>query len=137
MIAFGGAGPLHAVAIAREIFIPKVIIPKLPGTFSALGMLMASWRQDFVRTLIGRLGSLKRTDVETVFEDLTKLGKDQIARDDIPAKIADFAFFANLRYVGQEHTIPIPVAGADVLTSELEPLRALFHAEHAKRYSQS
>ena len=51
MIAFGGAGPLHAVAIAREIFIPKVIIPKVPGTFSALGMLMASWRQDFVRTL--------------------------------------------------------------------------------------
>ena len=50
MIAFGGAGPLHAVAIAREIFIPKVVIPKLPGTFSALGMLMASWRQDFVRT---------------------------------------------------------------------------------------
>src|SRR5262249_32780466 len=55
----------------------------------------------------------------------------------IPAKSADFAFFANLRYVGQEHTIPIPVSGADVLTSELEPLRALFHAEHAKRYSQS
>ena len=49
MIAFGGAGPLHAVAIAREIFIPKVIVPKVPGTFSALGMLMASWRQDFVR----------------------------------------------------------------------------------------
>ena len=49
LIAFGGAGPLHAVAIAREIFIPKVIVPKVPGTFSALGMLMASWRQDFVR----------------------------------------------------------------------------------------
>src|SRR4029078_13305986 len=51
MIAFGGAGPLHAVAIAREIFIPKVVVPKVPGTFSALGMLMASWRQGFVRTL--------------------------------------------------------------------------------------
>ena len=58
MIAFGGAGPLHAVAIAREIFIPKVIVPKVPGTFSALGMLMASWRQDFVRTLYGLLGAL-------------------------------------------------------------------------------
>ena len=58
MIAFGGAGPLHAIAIAREIFIPTVVIPKLPGTFSALGMLMASWRQDFVQTLIGRIGAL-------------------------------------------------------------------------------
>src|SRR4029077_18518036 len=55
MIAFGGAGPLHAAAIAREIAIPRVIIPRLPGNFSALGMLMADWRQDFVRTLIGEL----------------------------------------------------------------------------------
>src|SRR5262249_21084275 len=46
MIAFGGAGPLHAVAIAREIAIPQVVIPRLPGNFSALGMLMAEWRQD-------------------------------------------------------------------------------------------
>ena len=60
MIAFGGAGPLHALAIAREIFIPRVVIPKLPGNFSALGMLMASWRQDFVRTLVGRIGTLER-----------------------------------------------------------------------------
>jgi N-methylhydantoinase A len=137
MIAFGGGGPLHASAIAREIFVPTAVVPKLPGTFSALGMLMASWRQDFVRTLIGRLGSLKRTQVETVFDELTKVGKEQIARDDIPLKSADFAFFANLRYVGQEHTIPIPVPGPSALTGDLEPLRALFHAEHMKRYSQS
>jgi N-methylhydantoinase A len=137
MIAFGGGGPLHASAIAREIFVPTVVVPKLPGTFSALGMLMASWRQDFVRTLIGRLGSLKRAQVETVFDDLTKVGKEQIARDDIPAKSADFAFFANLRYVGQEHTIPIPVTGPSALTGDLEPLRALFHAEHMKRYTQA
>ena len=58
LIAFGGAGPLHAVAIAREIAIPRVIIPKLPGNFSALGMLMAEWRHDFVRTLVGPLGEI-------------------------------------------------------------------------------
>src|SRR5438105_4892995 len=82
MIAFGGGGPLHASSIAREIFIPTVVVPKLPGTFSALGMLMASWRQDFVQTLIGRLGSLKKTQVESVFDELTKAGSEQIARDD-------------------------------------------------------
>jgi len=49
---------LHTVAVAWEIYIPTVIIPKMPGTFSALGMLMASWRQDFARTLIGLLGKL-------------------------------------------------------------------------------
>jgi N-methylhydantoinase A len=137
LIAFGGGGPLHAGAIAREIFVPTVVVPKLPGTFSALGMLMASWRQDFVRTLIGRLGSLGATEVEAVFSELAALGKDRIARDGIDKSAAGFAFYANLRYVGQEHTIPIPVSGPSWLTGDLGPLRKLFHAEHAKRYSQS
>ena len=86
MIAFGGAGPLHAVAIAREIFIPKVIVPKVPGTFSALGMLMASWRQDFVRTLYGLLGSLDARQVEAVFAELAEAGNAQLARDGIDAR---------------------------------------------------
>jgi N-methylhydantoinase A len=137
LIAFGGGGPLHAGAIAREIFVPKVIVPKLPGTFSALGMLMASWRQDFVRTLIGRLGLLNSGDVEAVFADLGRLGEDQIVRERILRDAANFAFYANLRYVGQEHTIPIPVIGPDLLTGDLSCIRRLFHAEHAKRYSQS
>ena len=72
LIAFGGAGPLHAVAIAREISIPRVVIPKFPGAFSALGMLMAQWRQDFVRTLIGELGK--------VDPGLAKTGLRRIAR---------------------------------------------------------
>ena len=137
IIAFGGAGPLHAGAIAREIFVPTVVIPKLPGTFSALGMLMAAWRQDFVRTLIGRLGLLDSGAVETVFAELAEAGKDQIARDRITADAARFEFYAHLRYVGQEHTIPIPVSGPHLLSGNLDPLRRRFHAEHAKRYSQS
>jgi len=131
------AGALHACAIAREIFVPKVVVPKLPGTFSALGMLMASWRQDFVRTLIGRLGMLRPKDVEAVFAELAETGEEQIARDGMTHDQADFAFYAHLRYVGQEHTIPIPVSGANMLTGDLGPLRKMFHAEHAKRYSQS
>jgi N-methylhydantoinase A len=137
IIAFGGGGPLHAAAIAREIFVPTVIVPKLPGTFSALGMLMASWRQDFVRTLIGRLGSLNPAVVETVFGDLRRAGEAQLARDHIPRNTAEFSFHANLRYVGQEHTIPVPVVSAKLLTGDLGPLRTMFHAEHAKRYSQA
>ena len=137
LIAFGGGGPLHAGAIAREIFVPKVIVPKLPGTFSALGMLMASWRQDFVRTLIGKLGGLHAGKVEMAFAELVKVGEDQIARDGIARPAAAFAFYANLRYVGQEHTIPIPVDGPNMLTGNLDRIRRLFHVEHAKRYSQS
>ena len=138
MIAFGGAGPLHAVAIAREIFIPKVIVPKVPGTFSALGMLMASWRQDFVRTLYGLLGALDAAQVEAVFAELAEAGQRQVARDGIAPGTADFAYLADLRYVGQEHTIAIPVRDPKLLLSgDFAPLRAAFDAEHDQRYGQA
>ena len=82
MIAFGGAGPLHAVAIAREIFIPKVVVPKVPGTFSALGMLMAPWRQDFVRTLYGLLGKLEQQSGRGgVRRSCRRPARQQVARD--------------------------------------------------------
>jgi N-methylhydantoinase A len=137
MIAFGGGGPLHGCSVAREIFIPTVIIPKLPGTFSALGMLMASWRQDFVRTLIGRLGMLKQSDVERVFRELAQAGEAQLTADKMDRTQADFSFFADLRYVGQEHAISIPVREPSQLFGDSSELRRHFDAEHARRYSQS
>jgi N-methylhydantoinase A len=137
MVAFGGAGPLHAIAIAREISIPRVIIPKLPGTFSALGMLMASWRQDFVQTLIGRVGDLDRGHVEAVFDELRAAGREQLVQDGVDETAAVFAFQADLRYVGQEHTISIPVAGIDELAGDSGTVRARFDAEHGQRYGQS
>jgi N-methylhydantoinase A len=137
MIAFGGAGPLHAVSIARQIFIPRVVIPKLPGTFSALGMLMASWRQDFVRTLVGRLGQLDAAVVARVFDELGASGKEQMERDGISGQIADFRFFADLRYVGQEHALAIPVSEPDMLTGDTAKVRELFNVEHDLRYGQS
>ena len=137
MIAFGGGGPLHASSIAREIFIPTVVIPKLPGTFSALGMLMASWRQDFVRTLIGRLGTLDLDTVRTVYEELEEAGRAHLAADGIALGSARFEFFADLRYVGQEHAIPIPIEHPDDLTDGHAALKAAFDVEHDQRYGQS
>ena len=137
MIAFGGAGPLHALALAREIFIPRVIIPKLPGNFSALGMLMAWWRQDFVRTLVGRIGALEPALVTQVFDELARNGKIEAARDGIGKDMAQLRFYADLRYVGQEHALQIAVEGPHALTDNLDALRRLFHAEHDKRYGQA
>lgn len=137
LIAFGGAGPLHAVSIARQIFIPRVVVPKLPGTFSALGMLMASWRQDFVRTLVGRLGQLDTALVTSIFDELGVAGRDQMQRDGISGQIADFRFQADLRYVGQEHALAIPVTGPDMLTGDTAKVRELFNVEHDLRYGQS
>jgi N-methylhydantoinase A len=135
LIAFGGAGPLHAVAIAREISIPKVVIPKLPGAFSALGMLMAEWRQDFVRTLIGELGKVGTEAAATAFAELRAAGDAALARD----RLADgeFNFAADLRYRGQEHTILIAVTGAADLTAAIDDTRARFDAQHHSRYGHA
>jgi N-methylhydantoinase A len=112
-------------------------VPKVPGTFSALGMLMASWRQDFVRTLYGLLGALDAGQVETVFAELAEAGHAQLARDGINPGTADFSYLADLRYVGQEHTIAIPVRDYKLLSADFSALRAAFDAEHDRRYGQA
>jgi N-methylhydantoinase A len=137
MIAFGGAGPLHAVNIARQIFIPRVVVPKVPGTFSALGMLMASWRQDFVRTFVGRIGSLDAAATQAVLSELASEGRAQLKRDGISEQGADFRFFADLRYVGQEHALPVRIDDAGMLAGETSALRERFHVEHDRRYGQA
>ena len=135
VIAFGGAGPLHAVAIAREISIPKVIIPKLPGNFSALGMLMAEWRQDFVRTLIGELDRLVAGQVAQVFTDLRDAGEAALRRDGLSG--GTFNFAADLRYRGQEHTIAIAVTGPDDLVGTTAATRQRFDAQHDRRHGHA
>jgi N-methylhydantoinase A len=135
LIAFGGAGPLHAVAIAREISIPQVVIPKLPSAFSALGMLMAEWRQDFVRTLVGELGKVGTDLTTTAFAELRAAGEAALARDRLDG--GDFSFAADLRYRGQEHTIPIAVSKAQDLTDATGETRARFDAQHDRRYGHA
>jgi N-methylhydantoinase A len=135
MIAFGGAGPLHAVAIAHEIAIPTVVIPKLPGNFSALGMLMAEWRQDFVRTLIGELGRIDAGAATRAFAELKAAGEEALARDALSG--ARFAFAADLRYRGQEHTIPIPVARSEDLATDTAATIERFHVQHDNRYGHA
>jgi N-methylhydantoinase A len=135
MIAFGGAGPLHAVAIAREIAIPRVVVPRLPGNFSALGMLMAEWRQDFVRTLIGELGVVELGIAVQAFADLRAAGETALARDGLSGGRFDFA--ADLRYRGQEHTIPVAVARADEISGDIAATRSRFHALHDRRYGHA
>jgi N-methylhydantoinase A len=135
IIAFGGAGPLHACAIAREIAIPTVVVPRLPGNFSALGMLMADWRQDFVRTLIGELDRVAADDASRAFADLRAAGEAALARDRLTGGRFDFA--ADLRYRGQEHTIPVAVEGPGDIGDGASATRARFDALHLARHGHA
>jgi N-methylhydantoinase A len=138
MIAFGGAGPLHALSIARDISIPTVVIPQFPGNFSALGMLLAPWRQDFVRTFVAELDDVSEQDAAGVIAELSATAKAKLASESITESAAEFQFAADLRYVGQEHTIPIDIGGASHLTGGGSgALRADFDAAHDTRYGHA
>ena len=137
MIAFGGAGPVHAAALCREIYIPTLVIPKLPGNFSALGMLLAPWRHDAVRTLVGVLGRLDASRVRAGFDELHLAAQQRLAADGLDPKLAVFELGADLRYRGQEHTIPVPLSSVDALVNVDAALTDTFHALHDMRYGHA
>ena len=138
LLAFGGAGPLHAVSLAREIFIPRVVISKLPGNFSALGMLLASWREDFVQTFVAQLAEVEIADAERAFVELAAAGRARLAQEGLADSGAVSAFGADLRYRGQEHTIPVPVPSPEALAQGGSgDVRAAFDALHERRYGHA
>ena len=79
LVAYGGAGPLHAVQVAREIGMRKVIMPSAPGVFSAFGMLFSDLRYDFVRTWLTRLDDAPFEEIESVYRELEQQGREAIA----------------------------------------------------------
>jgi N-methylhydantoinase A len=118
MVAYGGAGPLHAVAIARELGIKTVIIPRHPGHFSAHGMLYAALRYDLVQTLAQPLESLHGEVIEGHFRALEQQGEGQIRATGIAVEGIGSARYMDMRYQRQEHTItvrlPSRLAGHDI-----------------------
>ncbi|MEK9721849.1 MAG: hydantoinase/oxoprolinase family protein [Rhodospirillaceae bacterium] len=138
MIAFGGAGPLHALSIARDISIPTVVIPLFPGNFSALGMLMAPWRQDLIQTFVAELSLVEEDAAAAVMAELRERGDRLLADEGLDPANASFAYAADLRYVGQEHAIPVPFGDAADLAKGGSPaLKAAFDELHRYRYGHA
>ncbi len=109
LLAFGGAGPMHAVGIAREIGVAKVVVPAAPGTFSAWGMLFADFRQDLVRTVVVAADSGSLCEIESLFAELEASGRTVLMRQDVLEDSHEFVRQLDLRYRGQEHTLTLPV----------------------------
>src|SRR5471032_68107 len=98
LVAYGGAGPLHAVAVAREIGIRQVIIPQAPGLFSAFGMLFSDLRYDFVRTWLSRLEDASFADMEKVYRALEAQGRAAIAGTSVKPQKITIKRAADMRY---------------------------------------
>ena len=134
MVSFGGAGPLHATAIARELHLPSVIIPRVPGHFSAFGMLLADNRHDYVRTYYRQLETAAFDEIEAVFSEIISEATKLLAQEGAAPGQMSFQRFLDMRYQGQEFPIQTPVEAADLARADPRLLRTAFDAAHAQRF---
>jgi N-methylhydantoinase A len=131
LVASGGAGPLHICAIARELHIPRVIVPLFPSHFSALGMLLADERHDFIRTLFGDLSTIDFSKLITIYCEMVQDAAGALRH----SANAQRQVHLDLRYVGQEFTLQVPVTLAQLEAGDRESIRAGFDALYQHRYS--
>jgi N-methylhydantoinase A len=130
LIASGGGGPVHCVAIARDLGIPTVIIPRFPAHFSALGMLMADERHDFVRTYLAKINDVDFSVLADIIAGLRRQAAG-VCRSTSP----EYTVQLDLRYVGQEFSLPVPVTEEQIRSVDRAGIRAAFDALHELRYA--
>ncbi len=134
LVAFGGAGPLHAVALAEELDIPKLIVPPIPGGFSALGLIGTDIRRDYSRTLYQPLSNLRSAAVEAVWQELIAEGRRMLQATDIPEDRWQFLRSADLRYTRQAYELNIIAPDDPFDNALMEQLAADFHRRHEQTY---
>ena len=132
LIAFGGGGALHAVALAEELNIPKVIIPPYSAVFSAWGMLMIDLRRDYINTAIIPLRAAARQEIDKRFADLEQEAERQFVAQGIRRTAIYHQRYLDTRYVGQEHTVKLNLP-AEALS--INALTEDFHNAHEKEYT--
>ncbi len=130
LVAFGGAGPLHACELAGALRIPRVLVPSTPGVLSALGMLTADVLKDYVQTVMVSSGEASGK-VEPVFAELEQRGRDDLRREGIEPERVMIERYLDLRYVGQSYELLVPYDG------DLEEVITRFHQAHDRRFGYS
>ncbi len=125
LVAFGGAGGLHACQLARQLSIPRVLIPQNPGILSAVGMIRADVVKDYSITVMAQAHTTPRAELEERFNLLLAQGKADLAAEGIPPEDMRFEPLADLRYAGQSFEVTIPWGDDPVVT---------FAAAHERMY---
>jgi N-methylhydantoinase A len=134
LVAFGGAGPAQATALADQLDIGEVIIPVLPGAFSAWGMLQTDVRHDFKTTFYGFWDQVSPQALAAEFARLESEGRDHLEKEGVAAEAMVFERHGDFRYHGQEYVLTIPVSGEPV---DIAGVRAAFDAAYDRQYGHS
>ena len=131
LVAFGGGGPLHAIALARELGIPRVLVPPFPGVTSAIGCVAADLRHDFVQTLNAAVSELDMEALESVLDGQRTTGERLIAGESEEVEGVVTIHEAAMGYEGQIHTVDVTLPGARLTREALtEAFRETYHAQY-------
>lgn len=122
LFAFGGAGPLHAAALARELGLPKVLVPARPGITNALGCVVADLRHDFVNTINQPVALIDETLIRQVLERHREEGAKLIAKEAVQPQLLHVVHSADMQFVGQTHIINVPLPSAEPTRATLQNL---------------
>lgn len=136
IVAFGGAGGLHAVQLARDLNVSKVIVPPLCGNLSALGLLVANTQHDYVRTIAKKQEQIDPSELARIFNAMEAQGTEQLLGEKIAREDIELLRSADLRYQGQSYEINTPVpSGRDFAASDVDEVIRRFHDLHYQLYS--
>jgi N-methylhydantoinase A len=135
LVAFGGAGSMHATALARRLHIRKVIVPLATAVFSAMGMLMTDLRVDFVRTAISRTDRIDQAHVTDILTGLEGEARDALRQEGIASDRVVIQRSADMRYLGQEHTVRVALPGGVLSPDAILQSEESFHQLHEQHYT--
>ena len=141
LFAYGGAGPLHASMVARELTMPRVIIPRAPGHFSAFGMLLSDFRRDLVRSQFVNFNAVALSELEAWFAALEQQGRAALAEAGLDASKGGtrklrISRALDMRYVGQEHAVTVEMPLAAFKRGDKAALKRAFDDAHEERYGR-
>ena len=131
LFAFGGAGPLHAAALARELGVPKVLVPARPGLTNALGCITADLSHDYVRTINAPLHSVDLDTLHDLMAEQASAGRAALDAEAVQIQETTAVHSLDMQFVGQSHVVRVPL---DTATPDRETLRAAFEAVYWARF---
>ena len=136
IFAYGGAGPLHASMVARELRIPQVVIPTAPGHFSAFGMLLSDFRRDLVQSRFVRLDEVDLGELQGWFAEMEAQGTASVNEAKLETRRLVVARSLDMRYVGQEHAVTVEVPVSVFSRQGKAGIKRYFDELHKERYGR-
>lgn len=134
LVAFGGAGGLHAGKLAEELEIPKVIVPYSPGTFCALGLVLSDIKCDCVHSRLLTKDQISPKLLNEIYSSLDKQGKDELEKQNVVNENRVLIRTCDMRYFGQAFEISVPLSCKDITENDIDDMIERFHSLHEQAY---